>query len=182
MILFINVASGLFVFTNVVPMLSELTDAPVPLIAGIYSVIAIGNGVGRILFGWLSDLFGPRAVAVAIFASEFVAFMLLDTPLSHNLWFSIFFVSVIMLCYGGSFAMIPVLVANAVGIRNLGQGYGLVLSAWGVASVFGSIGAIVARGFPAATMLTPIDLVICIAMIMPFLVTLEAVRKPRIAV
>jgi MFS family permease len=182
MILFINVASGLFVFTNVVPMLSELTEAPIPLIAGIYSVIAIGNGIGRILFGWLSDVFGPRAISVSIFASEFVAFMLLDTPLSHNLVFAIFFVSVIMLCYGGSFAMIPVLVANAVGVKNLAQGYGLVLSAWGFASVFGSIGAIAARGFPAATMLTPIDLVICIAIIMPFLVTLEAVRKPRIAV
>jgi OFA family oxalate/formate antiporter-like MFS transporter len=114
-------------------------------------------------------------IVAAIFASEFVAFMLLDTPLSSNLPFAIVCISVIMLCYGGSFAMIPVLVTNAVGIKNLAPGYGLVLSAWGFASATGSIGAVFARGFPAETMLAPIDLVICIAMIMPFLVTRRAV-------
>jgi MFS family permease len=175
MILFISVASGLFVFTNIVPMLTELTHSPIETIAGLYTFVALGNGLGRVLFGWLSDTFGPRVIVAAIFASEFVAFMLLDTPLSSNLPFAIVCISVIMLCYGGSFAMIPVLVTNAVGIKNLAPGYGLVLSAWGFASATGSIGAVFARGFPAETMLAPIDLVICIAMIMPFLVTRRAV-------
>jgi MFS family permease len=180
-ILFISVASGLFVFTNIVPMLTELTQSPVETIAGLYTFVALGNGIGRVLFGWLSDRFGPRAVAAAIFVSEFIAFMLLDTPLSQSLPLSIFFISVIMLCYGGSFAMIPVLVTNAVGIKNLAPGYGLVLSAWGFASVVGSIGAVATRGLPAGTLLVPIDLVVCIAIIMPFLVTLGAVRKERLA-
>jgi len=180
MILFISVASGLFVFTNVVPMLTELTQVPIETIAAIYTFIALGNGIGRVLFGWLSDTCGPRAIVTTIFAGEFIAFMLLDTPLSSNLPFSIVCISVIMLCYGGSFAMIPVLVAYAVGTKNLAPGYGLVLSAWGFASATGSIGAILARGFPAATMLAPIDLVVCIAMIMPFLVTRRATSKEQL--
>jgi OFA family oxalate/formate antiporter-like MFS transporter len=106
--------------------------------------------------------------------------MLLDTPLSSNLPFSIVCISIIMLCYGGSFAMIPALVTNAVGIKNLAPGYGLVLSAWGFASATGSIGAIAARNFPAGTMLAPIDLVICIAMIMPFLITRHAAAKEQV--
>jgi MFS family permease len=181
MLLFISVASGLFVFTNVVPMLTELTGAPIETIAGMYAFIALGNGLGRIFFGWLSDQFGPRAISVAIFATEFIAFMLLDTPLAKTLPLSIFFISAIMLCYGGSFAMIPVLVTRAVGIKNLAPGYGLVLSAWGFASATGSIGAIYARGFPVTTMLTPIDLVICIAIIMPFLATLGVMGKQQLS-
>jgi nitrate/nitrite transporter NarK len=180
MILFISVSSGLFVFTNIVPMLTALTQVPIETIAAIYTFIALGNGVGRILFGWLSDSFAPRTIVAAIFASEFVAFMLLDTPLSSNLPFSIVCISIIMLCYGGSFAMIPALVTNAVGIKNLAPGYGLVLSAWGFASATGSIGAIAARNFPAGTMLAPIDLVICIAMIMPFLITRHATAKEQV--
>ncbi len=179
-ILFISVASGLFAFTNIVPMLTELTQVPIETIAGIYTFIALGNGLGRVLFGWLSDSFGPRAIVGAIFASEFVAFMLLQTPLSSGLPFSLICISIIMLCYGGSFAMIPTLVAYTIGIKNLAPGYGLVLSAWGFASATGSIGAILARGFPAATMLAPIDLVVCISVIMPFLITRHTATNERL--
>jgi OFA family oxalate/formate antiporter-like MFS transporter len=180
MILFCSVASGLFALTNILPMLAELTEVPIETIAGMYAFIALGNGLGRILFGWLSDRFGARAMAVAIFGTEFIAFMLLDTPLAKTLSLSLFFMSAIMLCYGGSFAMIPVLVTRAVGIKNLALGYGFVLSAWGFASAVGSLGAIVARGFPASMMLMPIDLVICVAIIMPFLITLGPINKQRL--
>jgi OFA family oxalate/formate antiporter-like MFS transporter len=43
------------------------------------------------------------------------------------------------MCYGGGFGTMPASVADYFGARNVGTIYGLMLTAWGFASVFGPL-------------------------------------------
>ena len=44
---------------------------------------------------------------------------------------------VILLCYGGGFGTMPAFAADYFGSENVGSIYGLMLTAWGFAGVFG---------------------------------------------
>ena len=45
----------------------------------------------------------------------------------------------ILMCYGGGFGTMPAAVADAFSTKNVGPIYGLMLTAWGLASVFGPL-------------------------------------------
>src|SRR5436190_20793707 len=45
----------------------------------------------------------------------------------------------ILMCYGGGFGTMPASVADYFGPKNVGPIYGLMLTAWGFASVFGPL-------------------------------------------
>jgi OFA family oxalate/formate antiporter-like MFS transporter len=45
----------------------------------------------------------------------------------------------ILMCYGGGFGTMPATTADSFGARNVGPIYGLMLTAWGLASVFGPL-------------------------------------------
>jgi len=45
----------------------------------------------------------------------------------------------ILMCYGGGFGTMPAAAADAFGAKNVGPIYGLMLTAWGLASVFGPL-------------------------------------------
>jgi OFA family oxalate/formate antiporter-like MFS transporter len=177
MILLINVGAGLFVLTNLVNILREITNAPIEQIVGIISFLGLTNGLGRIVFGWMSDAVDRRRVVGIIFTLEFLAFTVLTTPIAHSLWISVVMVAIIMLCYGGLFGVMPALVASTVGIRNFSRAYGLVLSGWGLASLGGSAGAVLARSMPTGVMLSPIDLVLCLSLMFPILLGLRASER-----
>jgi OFA family oxalate/formate antiporter-like MFS transporter len=44
---------------------------------------------------------------------------------------------IILLCYGGGFGTMPAFAADYFGPENVGSIYGLMLTAWGFAGVFG---------------------------------------------
>ena len=44
---------------------------------------------------------------------------------------------VVLLCYGGGFGTMPAFAADLFGPGNVGSIYGLMLTAWGMAGVFG---------------------------------------------
>jgi MFS family permease len=47
--------------------------------------------------------------------------------------------ALVLLCYGGGFGVMPSFVADWFGTKALGQVYGLVLLAWGLAGVAGPL-------------------------------------------
>jgi OFA family oxalate/formate antiporter-like MFS transporter len=46
---------------------------------------------------------------------------------------------VILMCYGGGFGTMPAFTADYFGSKNVGPIYGLMMTAWGCASAFGSL-------------------------------------------
>ena len=50
-----------------------------------------------------------------------------------------FLTFVVLMCYGGGFGTMPAFAADYFGAKNVGPIYGLMLTAWGVASAVGPL-------------------------------------------
>ncbi|HEU5361546.1 MAG TPA: MFS transporter, partial [Candidatus Deferrimicrobiaceae bacterium] len=98
-------------------------------------VLSIGNGFGRIGSGWLSDHIG-RTRTLALVMGGTALLLLLEPRVGTvpMLYGSVFLIGY---CYGSQLAVFPSATADFFGIRNLGNNYGLLLTAWGTAGVLG---------------------------------------------
>lgn len=135
--LFLNVTAGILFISNAVPILRELTGAPPAAAAAAYGAIAVANGLGRFLWGAVSDRIGRRAAYVLIYGIQVVIFLVASRV--HSLGAASALFAVVLLCYGGGFGTMPSFVADWFGTRHLGVNYGWILSAWGVAGVVGPL-------------------------------------------
>ena len=135
--LFLNVTAGILFISNAVPILRELTGAAPAAAAAAYGTIAVANGIGRFLWGAVSDRIGRRAAYVLIYGIQVVVF--LAATRVHALGAASALFAVVLLCYGGGFGTMPSFVADWFGTRHLGVNYGWILSAWGVAGIAGPI-------------------------------------------
>jgi len=100
-------------------------------------ILAIFNALGRIFWGKISDLIDrPRAMMV-MFLVQGMTFMLLvsvKTPLA------IFVASALVgLNFGGNFALFPSATADYFGTKNIGNNYGWIFTAYGIAGILGPV-------------------------------------------
>jgi len=132
---FFSASAGLMILSHVATIAKIQADWE----NGFYLVIllAVCNTLGRIVGGTLSDRFGRIGMMKGVF---FV--------LAANLAVFSFYVSlplIIMgvivtgLCYGAIITMFPLATSDFYGVKHLGVNYGLVMTAWGSAGVFGPI-------------------------------------------
>ncbi len=54
-LLFLNVVAGIMIISNAVPIYSELTGVTAAVAAPVYGLLSILNGLGRFLWGSVSD-------------------------------------------------------------------------------------------------------------------------------
>ena len=107
-------------------------------------VMSLFNGVGRLIWGTLSDRIGKRAVILSMFTiSTLVCGFLL--PGTKDFWRVLVGICAVGFCYGGYLALMPSLCAEYFGAKQIGANYGLLFTAWGAA------GFVVPR-FMAATL------------------------------
>lgn len=98
-------------------------------------VLSAGNGFGRIGSGWLSDHIGrTRTLALAMGVTALLLFLEPRVGTVPLLFGSVFLIGY---CYGSQLAVFPSATADFFGIRNLGNNYGLLLTAWGTAGIIG---------------------------------------------
>jgi MFS family permease len=135
--LFLNVTAGILFISNAVPILRELTGAAPAAAAAAYGAIAIANGLGRFLWGAVSDRIGRRAAYVLIYGTQVLLFLAASHVQTLGAASALF--AVVLLCYGGGFGTMPSFVADWFGTRHLGVNYGWILSAWGVAGIAGPL-------------------------------------------
>jgi MFS transporter, OFA family, oxalate/formate antiporter len=107
--------------------------------AAFVSVFAIFNGVGRPLFGWLTDKITPRNSAILSFviiglASAGMLNAGEGTTSLYCLSFCAFW-----LCLGGWLAIAPTATASFFGLKNYPLNYGFVFSAYGLGAIIGTI-------------------------------------------
>ena len=134
-ILFLNTTAGISIISQASPMAQEMTHATAAAAAGLVGLISIANGLGRLLWAWLSDFAGRRQVFLTMFLLQAVVFMLLSRTESFGALAVLAFA--VLLCYGGGFGTMPAFAADLFGPGNVGSIYGLMLTAWGFAGVAG---------------------------------------------
>jgi OFA family oxalate/formate antiporter-like MFS transporter len=134
-LLFLNTSAGISIISQAAPMAQEITGVTAAAAAGLVGIISIANGAGRFLWAWFSDLIGRRWVFLSMFIVQVVVFFTLPRISSFPAFTAMCFV--ILLCYGGGFGTMPAFAADYFGAENVGSIYGLMLTAWGFAGVFG---------------------------------------------
>jgi len=107
--------------------------------ATLVGVFAIFNGVGRPLFGTLTDKLSPKTAAVLSFAIILVCSLgMLAAGPGAVMLYTLCFVG-FWLCLGGWLAIAPTATTIFFGVKNYAKNYGLVYFAYGIGAILGGI-------------------------------------------
>ena len=136
-ILFLNTSAGISLISQEGPIFQELTKVTAIVAGGMVGIASLGNGVGRVFWAWVSDLITRRATFTVMFIFQVLLFWFLPSITSSSIMTIVAFV--ILMCYGGGFGTMPAFTADYFGPKNVGPIYGLMLTAWSFASVFGPL-------------------------------------------
>ncbi len=176
-LLFLNVTAGILIISNAVPIYIELTGASAAAAGLIYGYVAVCNGLGRFFWGWVSDHLGRNMTYTVMYLIQVVIFVLLAR--THSFTAVALEFAVVLLCYGGGFGVMPSFNADYFGTKFLGQNYGMILTAWGVAGIVGPFIAATVKDRTGAFAgaLVPVAIMLLIAAAIPFFI-----KKPELEV
>jgi OFA family oxalate/formate antiporter-like MFS transporter len=174
LLLFLNTTAGISVISQEAPIFQELTGVSAVVAGGMVGIASLGNAVGRVFWAWLSDLITRRATFAIMFVVQALLFWFLPTIAVASLMTTVTFV--ILMCYGGGFGTMPAFTADYFGSKNVGPIYGLMLTAWSFASVFGPLYIARMRETAGnyAGALHVIAIIMAVSIVLPILV-----RPPR---
>jgi OFA family oxalate/formate antiporter-like MFS transporter len=167
----INTMAGLSVVSQASPMFQEIGKVGAAAAASLVGFISIGNGLGRVLWSWISDLTGRKAAFLAMYLLQAVLFWTfhwISSPVTLTI--AIF---IIVVCYGGAYGIMPAFTADYFGARHMGPVFGLMFLPWAFPAAFGPLLFAYLRevtgGYNQALYL--IAGMLTIAMALPFLVS-----------
>jgi OFA family oxalate/formate antiporter-like MFS transporter len=170
LMLFCSVTAGILVISNAVPIFCDLTGSSAGAAALVVGVLAAFNGIGRVLWGSISDRIGRNLAYGLILALQAVMFA--SMPRLHQPVLVACAFALVLLCNGGSFGTMPAYNADFFGTKYMGLNYGLIITAWGFAGVAGPLlaarvkdvtGSYSATLIPVAIMLAAATILPCIA-------------------
>ena len=105
-------------------------------VATLLSLFAIFNGLGRPIFGWITDRFSSRVAMILSYSSialASMALMVFDNRMGlFVISFCIFWFNL-----GGWLAIAPTSTLKLFGMKHYSQNYGLVFTAYGVGALAG---------------------------------------------
>lgn len=130
--------AGLMAIGIAAPFGQEVARLSAGLSALAVSVFAVFNGVGRPLFGWLTDRISPRNAGALSFALVLLAALLLYFLGSHPAVYFLGF-CLLWLNLGGWLAIAPTATAALFGMKHYGKNYGIVFTAYGAGAVLGNV-------------------------------------------
>jgi OFA family oxalate/formate antiporter-like MFS transporter len=97
----------------------------------------VANGIGRIFWGWFSDLVGREMAMVIPFVLQALCLVgVLSVGQLSGVWF-IVMMSLIYFTWGSMFALFPAIIGDYFGANNATSNYGFLYTAKGVASIGG---------------------------------------------
>jgi len=137
LLLFLNTIAGISIISQEAPIFEELVGVSAVVAASMVGIASIGNAVGRVFWAWVSDLITRRATFFVMFLLQVLLFWFLPNVAIVSLMTILTFI--ILMCYGGGFGTMPAFAADYFGSKNVGPIYGLMLTAWGGASVVGPL-------------------------------------------
>ena len=144
LVFFCNIVAGIAIISFQSPLLQDLwkntdpTRSPAALAAAGATLIAVSsvfNGLGRLVWGGLSDRLGQLTTFRLMLASQVLVFLgLMQTS---NPWLFGALICYVLLCYGGGFGVMPSFVLNEFGPARMPVLYGCILTAWSAGGVVG---------------------------------------------
>ncbi|GER90038.1 MFS transporter [Dictyobacter vulcani] len=139
LILALNVTAGAALIAVASPLAQKFTAVDAIAAAVFVSTISVFNGLGRLLWAWLSDAIGRPFTFLAIFIVQILAFLLLAQIGAGGFALLLIPGALIGLCYGGGFGTMPAFAADFFGAKNSGTIYGAMLTAWSAGGIVGPI-------------------------------------------
>jgi sugar phosphate permease len=121
--------------THVIPYLTTL-GIPRSTSSLMASVIALGNVIGRLSFGWLGDRFDKRRISASGFALLGLGVFLFGYGAAGT-WLLIPAIILIGIGYGGPVPMIPALIREYFGNNRMGSILGFVMGVMTLGSIAG---------------------------------------------
>ncbi|MBN1985791.1 MAG: OFA family MFS transporter [Prolixibacteraceae bacterium] len=121
-------------------MESGISETAASAIAGTAMAVffALANGLGRILWGIISDKIGRKLSIILMTGIQGVT-VILFTFMAGNEILLYLGATLIGFNFGGNFALFPTITADTFGAKNVGQNYPFVFLAYGVGGIFGPI-------------------------------------------
>jgi OFA family oxalate/formate antiporter-like MFS transporter len=136
-LLSINTMAGLSVVSQAAPIFQEIGKLSAVTAAALVGVISIGNGIGRVLWSWISDLTTRRVAFLTMFLIQAVLFWTYHYISSPTLLTVVTFI--IVMCYGGGYGITPAFAADYFGPRHVGPIFGLMLLPWAFPAALGPL-------------------------------------------
>jgi MFS transporter, OFA family, oxalate/formate antiporter len=173
-VIFVNATCGSALFSVAVPIYAEATHAPTALAIVAFGYISATNGIGRLLWGWISDALGRiPSIAACLLLQAGGLFWIghVHTTMSAVVAFSL-----AILCFGGIFGVAPAVMADLFGTRYLGEDYALLITAAGGAGLLGPLGvaALEDKLGSLTAWLLPAAVLLLVTTILPFFI-----RRPQ---
>jgi MFS family permease len=134
---------GTFVGLSAIGISSPVAQEIIKLDAGTaamaVSLFAIFNGVGRPLFGWLTDKFQPKGAAITSYVLILISSLIMISAgegqvISYLVAFSLFWLSL-----GGWLAIAPTATLTFFNPDNYAKNYGIVFTAYGIGALLGTL-------------------------------------------
>ena len=99
---------------------------------------SLANGLGRIIWGLLSDKLGRKLSIILMTGSQGI-FVIAFTFMAGTPWMLFLGATLIGFNFGGNFALFPTITADTFGTKNVGSNYPFVFLAYGVGGIAGPI-------------------------------------------
>jgi len=137
--MFAGTFAGLLVIGNLKPIGMNFGVSEIHAITAI-SFLAIGNMVGRVIWGFVSDKIGGRK-SIILALTLLAIFTVLIIPGAQSDWIFLFIPFLVGLGFGANFVLFATEVTQLYGTDNLGTIYPYVFLSYGFAGIIGpSIG------------------------------------------
>lgn len=148
MMFFVGALAGLMVIGNIQNFAKSATDgfaasmtatqAAEIAVIGAAVCLPIFNGLGRIIWGKLSDNIGRKNAIVAMCVFQGIMMLSFFYTTVNPLFFYVA-AALIGFNFGANFALFPAATADSFGSENVGLNYGFVFTAYGVGGIVGPI-------------------------------------------
>ncbi|MFZ1850726.1 MAG: OFA family MFS transporter [Nitrosomonas sp.] len=135
----IGCLAGLMAIGIASPVGIELAQLEPTTAAFSVSLFAVFNGLGRPLFGALTDKFGPKHTAMISFAMILSASLLLFYFGQGNVILYLAAFCVLWMCLGGWLALAPTATGIFFGKQYYAQNYGVMFTAYGAGAILGTL-------------------------------------------
>ncbi|TVQ45512.1 MAG: MFS transporter [Gloeocapsa sp. DLM2.Bin57] len=121
------------------PVAQEIIKLDQNTAAFAVSLFAIFNGLGRPLFGWLTDRLKPKGAAIIAYTLVLIAsILMLNAQEGQNLTYLVAF-SLFWMSLGGWLAIAPTATISLFNPDDYAKNYGLIFTAYGVGALFGTV-------------------------------------------
>lgn len=135
----IGCLAGLMAIGIASPFGTEIAKLDAATTAFAVSLFAVFNGLGRPIFGAVTDKLGPKHTAMVSFAMILGVSLLMSFFGQDNAMLYLFAFCVLWMCLGGWLAIAPTSTGILFGKKHYAQNYGLVFTAYGAGAILGTL-------------------------------------------